>query len=110
MRVAEKLSIGAKSPPGEAMPTAREAPARRAKENERPRVEDIRFLGRILGDVIREQEGVDAFELVERIRKLSVAFRRDADHEADRALKGLLKTLTGDQTVSVIRAFTYFSH
>ncbi len=39
-----------------------------------------------------------------------VAFRRDADHEADRALKKLLKSLSGDQTVSVIRAFTYFSH
>jgi phosphoenolpyruvate carboxylase len=31
-------------------------------------------------------------------------------HEADRALKKLLKGLSGDQTVSVIRAFTYFSH
>ncbi len=85
-------------------------PAKRAKDNERPLVEDIRFLGRILGDVIREQEGVAAFELIEQIRTLSVAFRRDADHEADRALKKLLKGLSGDQTVSVIRAFTYFSH
>jgi hypothetical protein len=31
--------------------------AKRAKDNERPLVEDIRLLGRILGDVIREQEG-----------------------------------------------------
>jgi len=84
--------------------------AKRARDNERPLVEDIRLLGRILGDVIREQEGVEAFELIEKIRTLSVAFRRDADHEADRALKKLLKGLTGDQTVSVIRAFTYFSH
>jgi phosphoenolpyruvate carboxylase len=73
-------------------------------------MEDIRLLGRILGDVIREQDGVAAFELVERIRTLSVAFRRHADHEADRALKKLLKGLSADQTVSVIRAFTYFSH
>src|ERR1043165_9558059 len=85
-------------------------PSRRARENEKPLIEDIRLLGRILGDVIREQEGVEAFELVERVRKLSVAFRRDADHEADKALKKLLKSLSGDQTVSVIRAFTYFSH
>ena len=42
--------------------------------------------------------------------KLSVSFRRDEDHTADKALKKLLKGLTGDQTVSVIRAFTYFSH
>ena len=85
-------------------------PRARAKDNERPLVEDIRLLGRILGDVIREQEGVAAYELIEQVRKLSVAFRRDADHEADKALKKLLKGLSGDQTVSVIRAFTYFSH
>src|SRR4051812_40081885 len=90
--------------------TAPASPSRRARDNERPLVEDIRLLGRILGDVIREQEGIEAYELVERVRKLSVAFRRDADHEADRALKNLLKSLTGEQTVSVIRAFTYFSH
>ena len=80
------------------------------KLNERPLVEDIRLLGRILGDVIREQEGAAAFDLIEEIRKLSVSFRRDEDHTADKALKKLLKGLTGDQTVSVIRAFTYFSH
>ncbi len=75
-----------------------------------PLIQDIRLLGRILGDVIREQEGVAAFDLIEQVRKLSVAFRRDADHEADKALKKLLKGLSADQTVSVIRAFTYFSH
>ncbi len=87
-----------------------DSPTRRARDNERPLVEDIRLLGRILGDVIRDQEGVAAYELVERVRKLSVAFRRDADAEADQALKKLLKSLSGEQTVSVIRAFTYFSH
>ncbi len=80
------------------------------KDNERPLVEDIRLLGRILGDVIREHDGVQAFELVEQVRRLSVAFRRDADHAADKALKKLLKGLGAAQTVSVIRAFTYFSH
>ena len=92
------------------MPPSPESPARRARDNERPLVEDIRLLGRILGDVIRDQEGVETFELVERIRKLSVAFRRDADSEANTTLKKLLKSLSGEQTVSVIRAFTYFSH
>ena len=83
---------------------------RQNRDNEKPLVEDIRLLGRLLGDVIRLQEGPEAFELVEQIRKLSVAFRRDADHEADKALKKLLKQLPGDRSVSVIRAFTYFSH
>lgn len=72
--------------------------------------DDIRFLGSILGDTIREQEGQEAFDLIEKIRKLSVAFRRDADASAGKALDKILKGLSADQTVSVIRAFTYFSH
>ena len=78
--------------------------------SERPLVEDIRLLGRILGDVIREQEGEAAYALIEQIRQLSVTFRRHADLVADKALNKLLKSLSGDQTVSVVRAFTYFSH
>jgi phosphoenolpyruvate carboxylase len=83
---------------------------RNSRDNERPLVEDIRFLGRLLGDVIREQEGGEIFELIEKIRKLSVAFRRDSDQDADKSLKKLLKSLPGDHAVSVIRGFTYFSH
>ena len=81
-----------------------------SQDKERALREDIRLLGRILGDVIREQEGDTAFELVEQIRQLSVAFRRNADTSADKMLKKLLKGLSNDQTVSVIRAFSYFSH
>ena len=81
-----------------------------ADDKNRPLVEDIRLLGRILGDVIREQEGSEAFELIERIRRLSVAFRLKRDTSAGSALDHLLKNLSTDQTVSVIRAFSYFSH
>ena len=95
------------------------SPSRRAQaplshpdspDKDQPLIEDIRLLGRILGDVIREQDGAAAFDLVEQIRQLSVAFRRHDDQGADRTLKTLLKRLSGNQTVSVIRAFTYFSH
>ncbi len=88
----------------------RRPPQRDAAEKNRPLVEDIRFLGRMLGDVIREQEGRPAYELVERVRQLSVAYRLKSDASAGRALDRLLKNLSGDQTVSVIRAFSYFSH
>jgi len=90
--------------------TPRRTSADDAAAKNKPLVDDIRLLGRILGDVIREQEGQAAFDLVERIRKLSVAYRLKRDREAGRALARLLKNLTGDQTVSVIRAFSYFSH
>ncbi|MDR6538905.1 phosphoenolpyruvate carboxylase [Variovorax soli] len=91
-------------------PTPASAARRRGSSEEQPLIDDIRLLGRILGDVIREQEGEEAFALVEKIRTLSVSFRRDADHAADRALKTLLKGLSAAETVRVIRAFTYFSH
>ncbi len=80
------------------------------KDKDRPLIEDIRLLGRILGDVIREQEGPAIYDIVEKVRKLSVAFRRHADALAQSDMKKLLKSLSNEQTVSVIRAFTYFSH
>ena len=92
---------------------SRKSPAarrRNAEEQNRPLVEDIRLLGRILGDVIREQEGSKEFNLIERVRQLSVAYRLKKDASAGRALSRLLKGLSGDQMVSVIRAFSYFSH
>ena len=88
----------------------RSAPRDEAVAKNKPLVEDIRLLGRILGDVIREQEGTEAFELIERIRQLSVAYRLKADASAGRVLDRLLKNLSADQTVTVIRAFSYFSH
>ncbi len=90
--------------------TSTETETEEQKANERPLVEDIRLLGRILGEVILEQEGHAAFYLIENIRQLSVSFRRDDNEKADQDLKELLKSLTADQTVSVMRAFTYFSH
>lgn len=75
-----------------------------------PLMDDIRLLGRILGEVIREQEGRDIYELIERIRKLSVAYRHKADAQAGKSFDKLLKSLSGEQAVSVIRAFSYFSH
>ncbi|MDP2262745.1 MAG: phosphoenolpyruvate carboxylase [Hydrogenophaga sp.] len=102
-------------PPARTLTPARAARPTRARaepgsDKDQPLIDDIRLLGRILGDVIREQEGPAAFDLIEQIRQLSVAFRRHDDQSADKALKKLLKGLSGDQTVSVIRAFTYFSH
>ena len=80
------------------------------RDKDRPLIEDIRLLGRILGDVIREQDGAAVYDIVEKVRKLSVAYRRHADAQAESDLKKLLKSLSNEQTVSVIRAFTYFSH
>ena len=83
---------------------------RQKQDAEKPLIEDIRLLGRILGDVIRAHEGDAVYDRVETIRKLSVAFRRDANQLAGRSLKKALNGLSDELSVSVIRAFTYFSH
>ncbi|MFG6448351.1 phosphoenolpyruvate carboxylase [Roseateles sp. BYS180W] len=97
------------------MPNRRPRPAARAPraadtDKNQPLVEDIRLLGRILGEVIREQEGRAAYELIEQVRQLSVAYRLKRDAQAGKRFDKLLKSLSGEQTVSVIRAFSYFSH
>ena len=71
---------------------------------------DIRLLGRILGDTVRDQEGADVFDLVERIRQTSIRFHRDEDRLARRELESILDGMSISETVRIVRAFSYFSH
>ena len=74
-----------------------------------PLREDIRLLGRILGNTLREQEGDAAFDLVENVRKSAVRFRK-THNSADRdELERLLHDLSPRDTLSVVRAFSCFS-
>ena len=82
----------------------------KSKNTELPLTEDIRLLGKILGDIVREQEGETVYGLIEQIRKLSVSFHRDFNQSANQELTKLLKGLSGDSAMKVLRAFTYFSH
>ncbi len=81
-----------------------------AADKDAPLKEDIRLLGRLLGNVLREQEGEAVFQVVETIRQTAVRFRRESDAQSGAELNRLLKKLTRDQTISVVRAFSYFSH
>lgn len=91
---------------------ARKAPPRSlpARDQDLPLREDVRLLGRILGETIQAREGSKAYETIEKIRQLAVRFRRDNDAAARRQLAGMLNRLSRDLTVSVVRAFSYFSH
>ena len=75
--------------------------------------QEIQFLGRLLGDVIRVANGEIIFDRIEHIRKLAVAQRRDAGDGNGAALKHELyhelDGLTIEQTLSVVRAFSHFS-
>ncbi|MNK50910.1 Phosphoenolpyruvate carboxylase [compost metagenome] len=97
------------TPPRVSSPSVNKA-ANPAANKDAPLKEDIRLLGRILGDVLRDQEGDAVFEVVETIRQTAVRFRREADVQAGADLNKLLKKLTREQTISVVRAFSYFSH
>ncbi|MBV9286895.1 MAG: phosphoenolpyruvate carboxylase [Hyphomicrobiales bacterium] len=90
----------AESKPAEADDAAKDRPLR----------DDIRLLGRILGDTVREQEGEETYSLVEQIRQASIRFHRHNEPAARRELEAILDSLSADQTLAIVAAFSYFSH
>ena len=72
--------------------------------------DDIRHLGRMLGDTVREQAGAEAFAAVESIRRAAVAFRRGPSGGASHSLEAELAALDIEHTLHVVRAFSYFLH
>ncbi|HAP75144.1 MAG TPA: phosphoenolpyruvate carboxylase [Acidimicrobiaceae bacterium] len=70
--------------------------------------DDIRLLGRLLGDVVREQLGSTVFELIERIRQIAVQGRRAGEPEMD-ALAVELADASLDDQRHVIEAFAWLS-
>ncbi len=72
--------------------------------------EDIRLLGRVLGDTLRDQEGAEVFEMVERIRHDLIASARHGDDSIRAGLETLLDGLSRDTAQTIIRAFTFFLH
>jgi phosphoenolpyruvate carboxylase len=69
---------------------------------------DTRLVGRLLGDIIREQRGGATFESIEALRKESVRLHKEG--VSHRSMDALLSDLTIEQTLDVVRGFTYFSH
>ena len=77
------------------------------REATEPMREDIRLLGTLLGDTVREQSGPEVFELVERARVASFGVRRS---EVDRAeLAAMFDGVDIHQAIPVIRAFSHFA-
>lgn len=71
--------------------------------------EEIRLLGGLLGEVIRDEGGQALFDRVEAVRQASVAWHRDgADHEAQ-TLEGLLKDLDAGEAAGLAHGFALFS-
>lgn len=69
--------------------------------------DDIRLLGRLLGEVIAEQEGTDVYELVENARQTSFEIAR-GNAEMDSLVEMFAGVSSGVAT-PVVRAFTHFA-
>ena len=67
----------------------------------------VRLLGRLLGDVIREQHGQQLYDRIEEVRRRSVGEHRDGAMDA--ALGPLLRSLSLDEMLKLIRGFAIFS-
>jgi phosphoenolpyruvate carboxylase len=78
-----------------------------------PLKEDTRFLGRVLGDVLRMQTGEDGYGRIEAIRQAAVRFHRGTPGESRLArdeLDAMFAALPVADVLHVVRAFSYFSH
>ncbi len=84
----------------------------RFREADQPLRREVNFLGRLLGQVIQEQEGDNTLELEEEVRSLTKAIRACGDeNEAathERQLAGLLNSLNGRDAIRIVRAFTLY--
>ena len=71
--------------------------------------DDVRYLGNILGRVIKEQEGEKFFEIVEKIRKLSKANKINPNtNQTNRKVIRAIKNLSPKNTLKLTRAFKHF--
>ena len=72
-----------------------------------PLREDVRLLGNLLGETLKEHAGQDLFNQVEQIRALSKG-ARDGQVEAQEQLEQLFLTLEDAEILPLARAFTHF--
>src|SRR5579884_438913 len=71
---------------------------------------DVSFLGRVLGDVLREQGGNALFDAVEGLRLACREHRQRPSPETRAAVWSQVDTLPLDTALQVARAFTTYLH
>src|SRR6476660_5031795 len=72
----------------------------------RPLHRDVRSLGRLLGNVLREQEGDRFFETVEALRKLSITGRTEAS-SFDPARR-IVQSISSPDAANLSKAFAIY--
>ena len=92
-------------------PTARPTEKRgdiEFKEKDTGLRQDVHTLGAIVGELLKEQCGLEIFDVVESARRMAID-RREGDNEAGQRLKALVRSLSPDSARNFVRAFsTYF--
>ncbi len=84
------------------------AEARRDETSRDDTSQDIRLLGRLIGEVLRDEAGDAVFELVEAVRRTAVRGRRAGDNPIE-ALTNQLADAQLDDQIDLIRAFGWLS-
>jgi len=72
-----------------------------------PLREDVRLLGNLLGETLKEHAGQDLFNQIEQIRALGKG-ARDGQIEAEKQLEQLFLNLKDDEILPLTRAFSHF--
>ncbi len=70
--------------------------------------EDVKYIGSVLGKVIKEQEGEKFFSLVEKVRKLSKVNKINYSNHSNGKIIRVIKNLSPKNTFKLTRAFTHF--
>jgi phosphoenolpyruvate carboxylase len=68
----------------------------------------VKLLGKLLGKVVKTQAGENVFRIVERLRKGYIELRTKEDPARRERLQQLIETLSTDELIHVIRAFTLY--
>jgi len=85
-------------------------PSNTLPDSDVPLRDDIRLLGRLLGESIKELEGEQVFSVVEKVRQHAIRFTRSRDSGSDIEMAEALNSLPQESSISVVRAFSYFLH
>ena len=71
--------------------------------------EDVKYLGNVLGKVIKDQEGKNFFELIEKVRKLSKANKKKTNSKnTNKKVIKAIRNLSPKNTFKLTRAFSHF--
>ena len=71
--------------------------------------EEVRLLGKLLGEVIRDEGGQDLYDRIEEVRVASVGYHRHAGAKGSAELERLLNQLSLDDAVGLAHGFAVFS-